>query len=115
MQREREGRDLPRNAERAHHAAVVGFFCQLAAEEEKRIRYLPGLLNALEGEVATPAEKLEGQRGFSQRAAAEMLDQTLIESMIPGITVCRTAYLIEQDLSFSRWPPTRPRARQKTP
>jgi rubrerythrin len=71
LQREREGRDFFRNnAGRFSHAAVTGMFERLAEEEEKHIQFIQ-----------------------------EMLDQTVIEAMVPDLAVLRTAYLIERDFA----------------
>lgn len=42
---------------------------------------------------------LEIEDWFEGKAKEELLDQSLIESMIPDVAVLRTAYLIESDLS----------------
>jgi rubrerythrin len=44
-------------------------------------------------------EKLEKEGFFSQRAHDELLDQTVIEAMVPDLPVLRTAYLIERDFA----------------
>jgi rubrerythrin len=102
LQREREGkRFFATNAERMSHAAAAGIFRQLAAEEQKHIDFIEGLLQSLEsgeGASVTDAELEEADR-FSQRAESEMLDQTIIESMIPDVAVLRMAYLIERDFA----------------
>ncbi len=36
---------------------------------------------------------------FAHRADMEMLDQTVVESMVPDVTILRMAYLIERDLA----------------
>ncbi|MBI4730716.1 MAG: hypothetical protein HY781_01050 [Chloroflexi bacterium] len=36
---------------------------------------------------------------FSKRAASEMLDQTVLEAMVPDLPVLRMAYLIELDFA----------------
>jgi rubrerythrin len=102
LQREREGkRFFATNAERMSHAAAAGIFRQLADEEQKHIDFIEGQLRSLEsGESAplTDANLVEVDH-FSQRAESEMLDQTIIESMIPDVAVLRTAYLIERDFA----------------
>jgi rubrerythrin len=102
LQREREGRDFFRNnAEKTSHGAAVGIFERLAAEEEKHITYVQSLLKGLETgrtDFLPDAESVQGSL-FSQRAASEMLDQTMIESMVPDVTILRTAYLIERDFA----------------
>ena len=101
--REREGRDFFRdNAERFGHAAVVGVFKRLAEEEERHILFIQGLIDALDSSgdagEATDAE-LDGEGFFSERADSEMLDQTVVEAMVPDLAVLRMAYLIERDFA----------------
>ena len=103
LQREYEGRDFFRNnAKRLGHAAAVGVFENLAAEEEKHITFIQGLIDALQGKVDSPLQigkALEGEGFFSARAQSEMLDQTVLEAMVPDLPVLRTAYLIERDFA----------------
>jgi rubrerythrin len=102
LQRERDGRDFfLRNAERMSHAAAVGIFQRLADEEQKHIQFIEAMLaslNADEGSAGLGAELIHEDR-FSSRAESEMLDQTVIESMIPDVTILRMAYLIERDFA----------------
>ena len=100
LQREHEGRRFfEENAERLQHAGVVGAFRRLAEEEQKHIVFIEGLLESLDGgevpDVSVVSVEEEGF--FSQRAASEMLDQTVAESMVPDLSVLRMAYLIERD------------------
>ncbi|MGD2103541.1 MAG: ferritin family protein [Anaerolineae bacterium] len=100
LQREHEGkRFFEENAERLQHAAVVGAFRRLALEEQHHIVFIEELLATLEeGETAEAVgEDLDKEGFFSERAASEMLDQTVIESMVPDLSVLRMAYLIERD------------------
>ncbi|HHS96776.1 MAG TPA: rubrerythrin [Chloroflexi bacterium] len=102
LQREREGkRFFEENAERVSHAAASAFR-RLAEEEQQHIEFIQGLLDALEaGESpagAAPPE-LKGEGFFAQRAASEMLDQTMLEAMVPDLPVLRMAYLIERDFA----------------
>ena len=103
LQREREGRDFFRNnAGRFGHAAVTGVFERLAQEEEKHIQFIQGLLSKLETPGTMDLQLGEGEDEasiFSARAEAEMLDQTVIEAMVPDLAVLRTAYLIERDFA----------------
>lgn len=103
LQREREGRDFFRNnADRFGHAAVTGVFERLAQEEEKHIQFIQRLIRSLEtpGAPAPDAgEEMDRVGVFSARAEAEMLDQTIIEAMVPDLPVLRTAYLIERDFA----------------
>ncbi|MGD2148478.1 MAG: ferritin family protein [Anaerolineae bacterium] len=101
LQREREGKQFfEQSAARLQHAAAAGAFRRLAGEEQKHIQFIQSLLDALdEGRSPSIAEdaQLSGQAFFSDRAASEMLDQTVLESMVPDLPVLRMAYLIERD------------------
>lgn len=100
LQREKEGYQFFKsNADKSGHAAVKGVFQRLADEELKHIEYINGLLNDLDDQVNKVSEALEEDDWFEGKAKEELLDQTLIESMIPDVAVLRTAYLIEKDLS----------------
>jgi rubrerythrin len=103
LQREREGRDFFRqNAARFQHAAVVGAFEKLAEEEERHIQFIQNLIDALEttglGSLEV-GEQMERSGFFSDRAESELLDQTVIEAMVPDLAVLRMAYLIERDFA----------------
>ncbi len=102
LQREHEGkRFFLDNAGRLNHAAAVGAFKELAAEEQKHIECIEKLIAALDrGEHFSSAalkEELEAKGFFSYRAASEMLDRTVLEAMVPDLPVLRMAYLIERD------------------
>ena len=103
LQREHEGKHFfAQNAERLSHAAAVGVFKQLAAEEQKHIEFIQAQIDALDkGEAPDTAIGIELQEEgfFSQRAESEMLDQTMLEAMVPDLPVLRTAYLIERDFA----------------
>ena len=103
LQREHEGkRFFEQNAERLSHAAAVGAFKRLADEEQKHIEFIQGLLDALDkGESPDVAVgiALDKEGFFSQRADSELLDQTVLEAMVPDLAVLRTAYLIERDFA----------------
>jgi rubrerythrin len=103
LQREHEGKQFfEQNAARLSHAAAVGAFERLAGEEQKHIEFIQGLLDALD-EAESPGDavdvELEQEGFFSERAASELLDQTVLEAMVPDLPVLRTAYLIERDLA----------------
>ena len=102
LQREHEGKSFfQSNSERMSHAAAAGIFRRLADEEQKHIEFIERLIRSLDsGEPGPePAEQLaEGDR-FAKRAESEMLDQTVIESMIPDVAILRMAYLIERDFA----------------
>ena len=103
LQREHEGkRFFEQNAERLNHAAAVGAFRQLAAEEQKHIEFIQAQLDALDtGEQPniSMGVQLEEEGFFSQRADSEMIDQTVLEAMVPDLPVLRMAYLIERDFA----------------
>lgn len=103
LQREHEGRNFfQHNARRMSHEAAAGIFRKLQAEEEKHITFIEGLLRDLGSENITPEARdnsLTAEGFFVQRADAEMLEQTVIESMVPDVTILRMAYLIERDLA----------------
>jgi rubrerythrin len=103
LQREHEGkRFFAQNAKRLSHAAAAGAFEQLAAEEQKHIEFIQAQIDALDkGEQPSTSMglKLEQEGFFSQRAESEMLDQTVIEAMVPDLPVLRMAYLIERDFA----------------
>ena len=101
--REHQGRDFFRsNAARFNHPAVSSAFESMAAEEEKHIVFIQSLIDGLESDETSGLETgaaLDAEGFFSQRAETEMLDQTVIESMVPDLTVLRMAYLIERDFA----------------
>jgi rubrerythrin len=103
LQREHEGkRFFEQNAERLSHAAAVGAFKQLAAEEQKHIVFIQSQIDALaagQSPTAAVGTALEKEGFFSQRAVSEALDQTVLEAMVPDLPVLRTAYLIERDFA----------------
>ena len=103
LQREYEGkRFFEQNAERLSHAAAVGAFRKLAAEEQRHIEFIQAQIEALDkGQPANAmiGAALEKEGFFSQRAASEALDQTVIEAMVPDLPVLRMAYLIERDFA----------------
>jgi rubrerythrin len=103
LQREHEGkRFFSENAGRLSHAAAVGVFEQLANEEQKHIDFIQAQIDALDKGKAPDTAlgmELEEEGFFSQRAESEMLDQTVMEAMVPDLPVLRMAYLIERDFA----------------
>jgi rubrerythrin len=102
LQREREGKSFfEGNAERMSHAAAVGIFQRLAAEEQKHIEFIESRLRSLESgrDETEDSVALEQEERFAARAESEMLDQTVIESMVPDVAILRMAYLIERDFA----------------
>ena len=103
LQREKEGRNFfETNAGRMSHAAAAGIFRRLAEEEQKHIQFVESLIAALDSDQKADADvAAELTQGglFLERAQAEMLDQTVMESMVPDLPILRMAYLIERDFS----------------
>lgn len=103
LAREHEGkRFFETNAARMSHAAAVGAFKQLAAEEQKHIDFITLQIAAFDrGLYSDMSVKGELEKGglFSQRASLESIDQTISEAMVPDLPVLRMAYLIERDFA----------------
>ena len=104
LRREHEGkRFFEENAGRLGHAAAVSAFKELAAEEQKHIVFIQGQIDAIDKGLPASSEALNRELTegafFSNRAHAEMLDQTVMEAMVPDLPVLRTAYLIEKDFA----------------
>ena len=100
LQREKEGYTFFKsNADKASHAAASEVFQKLADEELKHIQFIKKLLEQPADDAPGSDPALEEDDWFEHRAKEELLDQSLVESMIPDVAVLRTAYLIERDLS----------------
>jgi rubrerythrin len=90
--------------ERMGIGAAVNAFKQLIKEEEKHILFISRILDNLkQGADLNLAEVeefvLEPTDYFNDRAKSEFLEQCVIGSMVPDVTVFNTAWLIEKDLS----------------
>src|SRR5512139_97431 len=84
LQREFEGkRFFEQNAERLSHAATVGAFKSLAAEEQKHIDFIQSQIDQIK-KGATPdvamGEAMQNEGFFSQRAVSESIDSTTLEA-----------------------------------
>lgn len=103
LQREYEGkRFFEENSARLNNAVAASAFRELANEEQKHILFIQGQIAALDkGQLSAAGVTDELARGdfFTARAHAEMLDQTVLEAMVPDLPVLRTAYLIERDFA----------------
>jgi len=103
LQREQEGkRFFEENAARLSHAAAVGAFKTLAGEEQRHIEFVQRQLDLLRASRApdvTLGVEGEGAGFFALRASTEVLDQTVLEAMVPDLPVLRMAYLIERDFA----------------
>ena len=103
LQREYEGkRFFEENSLRLNNAVAASAFRELAAEEQRHIVYIQGQISALETNQlssAALAKELDAEGFFTARAHTELLDQTVLEAMVPDLPVLRTAYLIERDFA----------------
>lgn len=87
------------NAEKLQNAAAAGAFKTIAAEEQKHIEFISGLLTNLEENSIAQPQELPEASFFTERAISESIDQTVIESMVSDLPVLRMAYLIERDFA----------------
>ena len=103
LQREYEGKKFfEDNAARLTHAAAAGAFRELAAEEDKHIVFIRQQIADLDkGQLSSAAlaAELNAAGFFTARAHDEMLEQSVLEAMVPDLPVLRTAYLIEKDFA----------------
>jgi rubrerythrin len=101
LQREEEGKKFfEDNAGRFGHATAVGVFKNLAAEEQKHIEFIKNQLKALDqGANSGTAEELKSEGLFSHRAETELIEKTVLESLVPALPILRMAYLIERDFA----------------
>jgi rubrerythrin len=103
LQREEEGkRFFEQNAERFGHAAAVGVFKNLALEEQKHIEFIHHQLQSLDQETSSPfpaGKEMEDPNFFLKKAESELIDQTVLQSLVPVLPILRMAYLIERDFS----------------
>jgi rubrerythrin len=103
LQREYEGkRFFEQNAERMNHAVAAGAFRALAAEEQMHIEFIQSMLTAMDQGMPASSEmgtEMEKEGFFSKRAHSELLEQSVLEAMVPDLPVLRTAYLIERDFA----------------
>ena len=101
LEREIEGKKFfEDNAARFGHAAAVGVFKNLAAEEQKHIEFIKNQLKALDDNKGGDAVvDLEATDFFQHGALLEKIDQTVLESFVPALPVLRMAYLIERDFA----------------
>ncbi len=97
LQREYEGkRFFEENAARLSHAAAVGAFKELAAEEQRHIDFIEDQIAALDS--GQPASS-EAASNIKDADGESFGHQTVIETMVPDLPVLRTAYLIEKDFA----------------
>ena len=102
LQREYEGKAFfEKNADRLSNAAASGAFKIIAKEEQRHIEYIQAHLDALDTNkpVEQAAPELDEVEILSGRAASEMIEQSVSESMVADLPVLRMAYLIERDFA----------------
>jgi rubrerythrin len=103
LQREEEGkRFFEQNAERFGHAAAVGVFKNLALEEQKHIEFIKHQLKNLDQDDSTltsSGEEMNDPNFFLKKAESELIDQTVLQSLVPVLPILRMAYLIERDFA----------------
>jgi len=84
--------------------AAVSAFKRLIQEEEKHILFISNIIGNLKkgGDLDLGMVQefvLEPTNYFDERAKSEFLEQCVVGSMVPDVTVFNTAWLIEKDLS----------------
>jgi rubrerythrin len=89
---------------RMNWGATADAFSRLIKEEEHHIRFIKGILDALQEGRMEALGNLEDQEKaavdfFDERARTEFLQERLYESMVPDVTIFNVAWLIEKDLS----------------
>ncbi|MBT7189100.1 MAG: ferritin family protein [Anaerolineae bacterium] len=102
LQREYEGKAFfEKNADRLSNASASGAFKIIAKEEQRHIEYIQAHLDALDTNepVEQAAPELDEVEILSGRAASEMIEQSVSESMVADLPVLRMAYLIERDFA----------------
>jgi rubrerythrin len=105
LQQEETGKSFfETSLQRLGWGAALSAFTRLIQEEEKHIHFIKNILRGLRESgagvvVVGKVEDLPASDFFDERARREFLDQMLIETMIPDVTVFNVAWLIEKDLS----------------
>lgn len=103
MAMEKQGYEFfEQNANKMTLPSAKEMFLKLAELEQRHYDFLKEQLDHLEvhQQVKEVLLELESEKHiFADRAKAELLDHTIIESMAPDLTVLRTAYLMEKDFA----------------
>lgn len=103
LQREFEGkRFFEENANRLSHSSAVAIFKKLALEEQRHIEFIQRQIKIINDEPTFSEVldlKIDETDIFSVRFQIEKIDQTIIEAMVPDLSVLRMAYLIERDFA----------------
>jgi hypothetical protein len=84
--------------------SAVTAFKRLVQEEERHIQFVQGIINGLKtnGNVDQQAiadVTLNSTDYFDDRAKSEFLEQCVVGSMVPDVTVFNVAWLIEKDIA----------------
>lgn len=103
MERELQGVDFFRHqAEKVSLASAKDMLLRLAEVEMDHYEYLKEQLNHFEKHQSFKDVDFDLDREkniFADRAEHEKLDQQVTESMVPDMSVLRTAYLMEKDFA----------------
>ena len=102
LQREYEGKAFfENNADRLSNAAARGAFIKIAKEEQRHIDFILAHLASLDANkpLTHAAPEMDEVDILTGRAASEMIEQSVNESMVADLPVLRLAYLIERDFS----------------
>jgi len=103
MERELQGVDFFRQqAEKVNLASAKDMLMRLSEIEMDHYEYLKDQMDHFEEYKMFKEVDFDLEREkniFKNRAGAEQLDQQMTESMIPDMSVLRTAYLMEKDFS----------------
>lgn len=101
MQMEKDGMNFfNEKAELFSNPTTTKLFQKLAKVEEEHYNYLERQLNSYleNNEFDLSDEVMEREEDiFKKREESEHIEETLVESDIPDMTILRTAYLIERD------------------
>lgn len=105
LNQEKTGLSFFRNSiDRLGIGAAVTAFQRLVAEEENHVAFITSVLEDLEQDRDIDVDQaqsvvLRPTDYFDARAKSEFLDQCILGSMVPDVTVFNTAWLIEKDIS----------------
>ena len=103
LMKEKEGLAFFKSAaERAQNSEAKAIFTKLIEEEAKHIKFILEQIGSLkDGKEATKqlSNEIKAENYFEQRALKEFIEQTVMESMVPDISILHFAYIIERDLS----------------
>jgi rubrerythrin len=103
MEREKQGAEFFKaEANKMTLESAKGLFLQLAEIEMDHYNYLKEQLDhyTSKKELKDVDLDLDRERNiFKERAVSEEMEKTVVESMVPYLSVLRTAYLMEKDFA----------------